>query len=149
MNLGSTMSDIEIKSGKIELSTKPDGIYNITDDVESFLDEISADRGSVLIFCVGSTCGITTIEYEPGLRRDFPEMLGKIAPRGHYHHDATWGDGNGHSHLRSSLVGTSITIPVINGKLATGTWQQVVFCEFDIRPRNRKVIIQFTGNLRR
>ncbi|MCD6595878.1 YjbQ family protein [bacterium] len=141
------MTDLKIQNSKIEISTKSDEIYNITDDIESFLNEIGADNGSILIFAVGSTCGIITIEYEPGLRRDFPEMMSKIAPRGHYHHDATWGDGNGHSHLRSSLVGTSITIPVINGKLAIGTWQQIVFCEFDIRPRNRKVIFQFTGNL--
>ncbi len=136
---------MKIETIKIELSTKPDEIYNITDNIDRFISKIDAVEGTVLIFAVGSTCGITTIEFEPGLRRDFPEMLNKIAPRGHYHHDATWGDGNGHSHLRSSLIGTSLTIPVIDGKLATGTWQQVVFCEFDVRPRQRKIVLQFSG----
>ncbi|RKZ34698.1 YjbQ family protein [bacterium] len=136
---------MKIETTKIELSTKPDEIYNITDNIDRFISKIDAVEGTVLIFAVGSTCGITTIEFEPGLRRDFPEMLNKIAPRGHYHHDATWGDGNGHSHLRSSLIGTSLTIPVIDGKLATGTWQQVVFCEFDVRPRQRKIVLQFSG----
>ena len=72
-------------------------------------------------------------------------MLSRIAPRGHYHHDATWGDGNGHSHLRSSLIGTSFVVPVVEGNPVLGTWQQIVFCEFDIRPRQRKVVLQFIG----
>ncbi|MCD6417466.1 YjbQ family protein [bacterium] len=134
-----------VKQDIITLSTEPDNIYDISHSIDKFLSSIGAKDGALIVFAVGSTCGITTIEYEPGLRRDFPEMLQKIAPKGHYHHDATWGDGNGHSHLRSSLVGTSLTIPVINGKIATGTWQQVVFCEFDVRPRSRKAIVMFIG----
>ncbi len=134
-----------VKQHTISLSTEPDNIYDISSASAEFLSEIGAADGALTVFAVGSTCGITTIEYEPGLRQDFPEMLQRIAPKGSYHHDATWGDGNGHSHLRSSLVGTSLTIPVVNGKIATGTWQQIVFCEFDVRPRKRKAILMFIG----
>ncbi len=136
---------MEVITGQIKLSTSPDEIYDITDQVERFARECGAKNGQITVFAVGSTCGITTIEYEPGLRRDFPEMLSRIAPRGHYHHDATWGDGNGHSHLRSSLIGTSFVVPVVDGGLILGTWQQIVFCEFDVRPRQRRVVLQFIG----
>ncbi len=134
-----------IKRDTISLSTEPDNIYDISSAAAKFLSAIGAKDGALTVFAVGSTCGITTIEYEPGLRRDFPEMLERIAPKGSYRHDAAWGDGNGHSHLRSSLVGTSLTIPVVDGKIATGTWQQIVFCEFDVRPRKRKIISMFIG----
>ena len=136
---------MRVLSDTISLSTSPDELYNITPQVEEFVRKSGARNGQVTVFAVGSTCGITTIEYEPGLRRDFPEMLSRIAPRGHYHHDATWGDGNGHSHLRSSLIGTSFVVPVVEGEVVLGTWQQIVFCEFDIRPRRRKVVLQFIG----
>ncbi|RLJ09641.1 MAG: YjbQ family protein [Candidatus Aenigmatarchaeota archaeon] len=129
----------------IKLSTSPDELYDITGQITEFIRKNSLKNGQITVFAVGSTCGITTIEYEPGLRRDFPEMLSRIAPRGHYHHDATWGDGNGHSHLRSSLIGTSFVVPVVEGNPVLGTWQQIVFCEFDIRPRQRKVVLQFIG----
>jgi len=99
----------------------------------------------VTVSVVGSTAGITTMEYEPGLVKDIPEMLDKIAPEGRYHHDDTWHDGNGHSHLRSSLIGTSQTFPVLDGKAALGTWQQVILIDFDNRSRRRQVILQFLG----
>ena len=130
---------------RIELSTEPDGIYDLSPQLREFVSKIHAKDGVAIIFATGSTCGITTIEFETGLMRDFPEMMAKIAPRGNYHHDAAWGDGNGHAHLRSSLLGTSLAIPIIDGELATGTWQQVVFCEFDNRPRRRKVLFMFLG----
>ena len=91
----------------------------------------------------GSTAAITTIEYEPGLINDFPEMLSRIIPKNiEYEHDNTWHDGNGHSHVRASLVGPSLTVPIINGKLTLGTWQQIVLLEMDTRPRNRNLILQ-------
>lgn len=133
------------KTHTLSIATEPDGLYNISAEAERFIADIDAADGAIIIFAVGSTCGITTIEFEPGLQRDFPEMLQHIAPRGNYHHDAAWGDGNGHSHLRSALVGTSLIIPVIAGKITTGTWQQITLCEFDVRPRKRKVILMFIG----
>ncbi len=136
---------MQIITEYIKLSTSPDELYDITGQIAEFIRKNNLKNGQITVFAVGSTCGITTIEYEPGLRRDFPEMLSRIAPRGHYHHDATWGDGNGHSHLRSSLIGTSFVVPVVEGNAVLGTWQQIVFCEFDIRPRQRKVILQFIG----
>jgi len=115
--------------------------------MREFTAKIRANDGVAIIFAIGSTCGITTIEFESGLARDFPEMMTRIAPRGNYYHDAAWGDGNGHAHLRSSLIGTSLTIPIVGGEPATGTWQQVVFCEFDNRARKRKVLFMFLGEL--
>jgi len=135
-----------VKNKSIEISTEPDDIYDISTHVQRFVSDIGAKDGAVIIFAVGSTCAITTIEFEPGLRRDFPKTLEKIAPKGKYHHDATWGDGNGHSHLRSSLIGTSLTVPVMSGTIATGTWQQIVFCEFDVKYRKRKIILMYLGD---
>jgi secondary thiamine-phosphate synthase enzyme len=100
----------------------------------------------VNVFVQGSTASVTTIEYEPGLMKDLPEFYEKIIPRKKgYAHDDTWGDANGYAHLRASLQGPSITIPFSNGELLLGTWQQIVFLEFDNRPRQRKVILQFVG----
>jgi secondary thiamine-phosphate synthase enzyme len=100
----------------------------------------------VTAFVAGSTAGITTLEYEPGLIKDFPRLMEKLIPSNEvYHHDETWHDGNGFSHLRSAVIGTDLTVPFVNGKLLLGTWQQVVFCEFDNRPRSRKVIFQIIG----
>jgi secondary thiamine-phosphate synthase enzyme len=101
----------------------------------------------VLISAIGSTTGITTVEYEPGLvEHDIAEMLNKLAPYGvNYEHNKTWGDDNGAAHLRSTLIGTSQTIPFENGKLILGTWQQIIFMDFDTRPRNREIVVQITG----
>lgn len=120
-------------------------ILDVTAEVQSFLSSIQARQGLVAVSVVGSTAGITTMEFEPGLQKDIPEMLDKLAPEGRYHHDETWHDGNGHSHLRSSLIGTSQTFPVRKGRAALGTWQQVVLIDFDNRPREREVILQFLG----
>lgn len=99
------------------------------------------------LFVVGSTAALTTLEYEPGLvKHDFNAMLEKVAPAdGAYDHEATWNDDNGHSHLRSALVGPSLSIPITNGKLLLGQWQQVVLCEFDTRPRKRQVVVTVLG----
>ena len=102
--------------------------------------------GIVTIFVAGSTAAVTTIEYEPGLEIDFPKMLSRIAPKDVvYEHDKTWHDGNGHSHVRASLVGPSLTIPFKDNKLLLGTWQQVVLLEMDTRRRERKIILQIIG----
>ncbi|MBD3218657.1 MAG: YjbQ family protein, partial [candidate division Zixibacteria bacterium] len=98
------------------------------------------------IFCPGSTGGITTIEYEPGLQKDLPEFMEKIIPSNRsYEHDKTWGDGNGFSHLRSALIGPSLTAPVVSGKLRHGTWQQIVFLDFDNKSRTRELVITVMG----
>ena len=119
---------------------------NVTDVLLDSLSRSEFKNGNVTVFVVGSTASVSTIEYEPGLRKDLPEMLEKFIPTGKkYHHNSTWGDHNGHAHLRSTLFGCSQTIPFVNGELLLGTWQQVILIDFDERPRNRKIIFQFIG----
>ena len=132
---------------KLHLSTKGfNDIIDITPMLSSFVEEAELQNGHVIVFVIGSTGGLTTIEYEPGLIRDVPEMLEKIAPmRAQYHHDETWHDGNGYAHLRAALLGPSITIPFQNGQMQLGTWQQVILLDFDNRPRERKLHIQIYG----
>jgi secondary thiamine-phosphate synthase enzyme len=122
-------------------------IINLTDRLENSLQKSGIKEGQLTVFSVGSTTGITTLEYEPGLvTKDVAEMFDQIAPYGKaYKHNQTWGDNNGAAHLRSALTGTSFCVPFSNGQLALGTWQQVVFIDFDTRPRNRQVIIQIIG----
>lgn len=110
------------------------------------MTESGLKEGNVLIFAPGSTAGITTMEYEPGLIQDYPEFFEKIIPSNTiYHHDETWHDANGYSHIRASLQGASLTIPFYESKLMLGTWQQIIFIDFDNRSRNRNVILQFIG----
>ena len=120
-------------------------IENITENVEAQLLETGISDGIVTIFVPGATGGLTTVEYEPGLIKDIPELFDKLIPAGRYHHDETWHDGNGHSHLRASLLGPSITVPFVSKALTLGTWQQIVFIDFDARPRRREIIMQFMG----
>ena len=102
--------------------------------------------GIICIFNPGSTGALTTIEYEPGLERDMPEALERLFPKGiRYHHDDTWHDGNGPSHVRASMIGPSLAVPFNGGRLTLGTWQQIVFLEMDISKRERKVILQIMG----
>jgi secondary thiamine-phosphate synthase enzyme len=109
------------------------------------LDSKLAD-GIVTVFVVGSTAAITTIEFERGLAKDFPEMLSRVAPKElHYEHERMWQDGNGHSHVRASLIGPSLTVPFKDGHLILGTWQQIVLVEMDTRNRDRKVVLQVIG----
>ena len=131
----------------IKLDTKGEtDIIDITSKVRTLLSETKLKNGVVTIFVPGSTGTLTTIEYEPGLMKDLPRALQKIVPKGeHYDHHETWHDDNGHSHVRASLMGPSITIPIKNGNLLHGTWQQIVFVEFDTRPRNRNIIVQIVG----
>ena len=103
-------------------------------------------EGNILVFVPGATAGITTIEYEPGLLKDYPELMEKIIPSNkNYHHDMTWHDGNGFSHLRAALQGASFQVPFSDGNLLLGTWQQIILIDFDNRSRSRKVIVQITG----
>ena len=127
-------------------SKSENDIIDITDQVLKIVKESKIENGAVIVFVVGSTAAMTTIEYEPGLQKDFPDMLSRLVPRDiEYAHDNTWHDGNGHSHVRASLIGPSITIPFIEGHLALGTWQQIVLVEMDTRPRARKIILQVMG----
>jgi len=133
------------KNTQIKSKSEND-IIEITDEVTKTVKESKIQNGAVVVFVVGSTAAITTIEYEPGLQKDFPEMLSRLAPKDiEYAHDNTWHDGNGHSHVRASLIGPGITIPFVEGHLTLGTWQQIVLIEMDTRPRERKIIIQVIG----
>jgi len=121
-------------------------IIDITNQLESAVEESGIENGIALVFVPGSTGGVTTIEYEPGLLKDFPELMEKLIPSNRsYHHDQTWHDGNGFSHLRSSLIGTSLVLPIYKGSVIHGTWQQVVIVDFDNRPRRRNVVIHLLG----
>ena len=121
-------------------------MVDITDRVREALEDSGITEGMALVFVPGATGALSTIEFEPGLQRDFPELVEKLIPRRQsYHHNETWGDGNGHSHLRATLLGPSLTIPIQSGGLVLGTWQQIVFLEFDNRPRERRLVVQFMG----
>ncbi|RLG56186.1 MAG: YjbQ family protein [Candidatus Hydrothermarchaeota archaeon] len=136
-----------IYTKEIEVFCKADGdMKDITKDVERAIDESKMKNGMACVFVVGSTGAITTIEYEPGLKKDFPQAMERIAPSGiDYEHHKTWGDDNGRSHVRASIVGPSLVVPFLNGKLVTGTWQQIVLINFDTKDRNRRIIIQIMG----
>jgi len=119
---------------------------DLTPSVAEKLSENGLKNGIVNLFVPGSTGGLTTIEYESGLVKDFSEFMEKTIPSNvSYHHDARWGDGNGFSHVRASLVGPSLTVPFSSGALNLGTWQQVVFVDFDNRSRSRTILLQFIG----
>jgi secondary thiamine-phosphate synthase enzyme len=136
-----------VKTFKFTLKTKGFcHLENITVLVQESLDKSGINAGIVCVSVAGSTAGISTIEYEPGLLKDIPEFFESLIPSGHsYHHDQTWGDGNGFSHLRSFLLKTSHTIPFADRRLLLGTWQQIVLADFDNRSRSREVIIQIVG----
>ena len=119
---------------------------DLTGEVSKKLSKHGFKNGIVNIFVPGSTGGLTTIEYESGLVKDFSELMEKVIPSSvTYHHDARWGDGNGFSHVRASLVGASLTVPFSGGQLSLGTWQQIVFVDFDNRSRSRTILLQFMG----
>ena len=124
----------------------PGDLIDITEDIASLLSQTELKTGQVVVFHIGSTAAITTFEYESGMIKDIQELFEKIIPRNqHYHHDDTWGDANGFSHLRAALQGPSLTIPFENGELLLGTWQQVVLAEFDNKARRRQVVVQIIG----
>jgi len=136
-----------IFSDTISLSAKGfSDILDITHPVGEVIDHSKIENGLVTVFCPGSTGSVTTIEYETGVLRDLQKALEKVVPSDiPYEHDRRWGDGNGFSHVRAALMKPSLTIPLIQGKLALGTWQQIVFIDFDNRSRKRNLIVQVMG----
>jgi secondary thiamine-phosphate synthase enzyme len=121
-------------------------ILDLTDEVAQKLADSGIRNGQVLVFTPGSTAAITTIEFEPGVVEDLRRAIERLAPAEvHYDHDARWGDGNGYAHVRSALMGGSFTVPVADGRLLLGTWQQIVLCDFDNHGRQRRVVVQVTG----
>ena len=136
-----------IVTERISLQTKGHcDIIDITPQVEQQIAKVKVDSGTVTLFVTGSTAGITTIEFEPGLLADLKEMWQRLVPENiPYAHDRAWGDGNGHSHIRASLLGASLVIPFSHKRLALGTWQQIVLVDFDNRPRSRQVVVQVMG----
>jgi secondary thiamine-phosphate synthase enzyme len=133
-----------ISTSKLEFLTKGEGdILNITDHVQSVVSESGALDGFITIFVQSSTSALSIMEYEDGLLSDIPKYLSRIAPKDEsYEHERAYRDGNGHSHVKSFLVGVDLVVPFSAGKLLLGTWQQIVLSEFDIRPRRRNVIVQ-------
>ena len=138
---------MNIETHTFTINTKGNcDIKDITGEVENIIIKSDLYEGNVLIFASGSTAGITTIEYEPGLLKDYPDFFNRLAPINiTYEHDNTWHDGNGHSHVRAALQGASLTVPFIQRNLLLGTWQQIIFIDFDNRSRKREVIVQITG----
>ena len=121
-------------------------IVDITGEVASCLSRTGLKEGQVTIFASGSTAGVTSIEYEPGLLKDIPEALDRLAPEGApYHHDDTWGDGNGHAHVRAAMIGASFSVPFVSGRMLLGTWQQIVVIDCDNRSRSRRIAVQIIG----
>ena len=136
-----------IQLNYIEFETKGrNEVVDITDNIRQIVDRSGINDGSALIFVPGATGGLSTIEYEPGLIKDFPQLMEKLIPeKEYYFHNETWHDGNGHSHLKATLIGPSLTIPYENKRLILGTWQQVVFLEFDNKPHHRRIAVQLIG----
>lgn len=136
-----------IKTHTISVKSKGHSdIIDITGKIEKLVKENKLKHGSVLVFVAGSTASVSTIEFEPNLVKDVKRIFESLAPYNlDYEHHKTWGDDNGPAHVRSTIMGPSITVPVQDGKLLLGTWQQVVILDFDTRPRNRDVIIQLSG----
>lgn len=132
---------------KIKVDLGPDGdMEDLTDTISQKLEETGLEEGQVLVFMVGSTGAISTVEFEPGLQKDIPRALERVAPSNiDYEHHKTWNDGNGRSHVRATLIGPSETIPFQGGELMNGTWQQVVAINLDTRDREREIVLQFTG----
>lgn len=131
----------------IRLESKAfDAVYDITKQVEAVVRESGVTTGLVNVFNIGSTAAITTVEFEPGLQRDIPEFLNKILPRGeYYHHNETWGDGNGDGHMKATLIGPEITCPINDGELLLGTWQQIILIDSDNKPRMRNITVTVMG----
>jgi len=132
---------------KIKLNTKGNtDIIDITSKVQDALSDTKIKNGALTVFVQGSTGGLTTVEYEPGLVQDLEAFFEKIVPKsGHYEHNVRWHDGNGYAHVRASLLGPSLAVPFIDKKLQLGKWQQIIFIDFDNRPRSREILVQIMG----
>jgi secondary thiamine-phosphate synthase enzyme len=136
-----------VKTETIQLSTHGNAeVIDITGQVRRCLSDVGLANGIVTIFCPSSTSALTTIEYEPGAVDDLKRLFDEIVPPSRpYAHDAAWGDGNGHSHVRAALLKASLTVPFIDGRLTLGTWQQIIYVDFDNRARRRELVIQVIG----
>lgn len=136
-----------VTTHELSVQTRGDGdVLNLTGQLGSCVHRSGVTSGIVVVAVIGSTAGITTIEYEPGLVADIRTAFDRIAPTGvAYEHDSRWGDGNGHAHVRASMLGPSVALPLVDGKMALGTWQQVVLVDFDTRPRTRHIVVQIMG----
>ena len=136
-----------VKTGNISLNTRGNtDIHDITRQLAQLVVESGLHSGTVTVFCSSSTSGLTTVEFEPGAVADLKRMFEELVPSNRdYAHNATWDDGNGHSHMRASLLGPSLTIPFVRKTLTLGTWQQVIYVDFDIRPRHRELVVQMVG----
>lgn len=135
-------------SDSIRVSTKArDEILDITGEVQEIVSNSGLKEGLACMFVSGSTAAVTTVEHEPGLVHDLQEALERLYPRDiDYEHHRRWGDGNGHSHVRASFLGPSLTVPFVDGRLQLGTWQQIVFMELDNKPRTREILVQMVGD---
>ena len=127
-------------------TTAQTDVLDLTSQVAECVQRSGVSEGQVLVFTPGSTAGITTIEFEPGALADLKRTFEEIAPAdGEYEHNLRWGDGNGYSHVRAALMGPSLVLPVHEGRLEHGTWQQIVLCDFDNRPRRRRIVVEVMG----
>jgi secondary thiamine-phosphate synthase enzyme len=136
-----------VKTASLNLSTRGNAdILDVTEPIRGAVAESGVKNGSVTVFTPSSTSALTTIEYEVGALNDLRRLFDEIIPADRdYAHNARWGDGNGHSHIRAALLGASLSVPFVNGRLTLGTWQQIIFIDFDNRPRKRELILQIIG----
>lgn len=136
-----------ISNSSVSLKTAAkDEVVDITGRVQEIVTRSKVKNGLACVFVVGSTAAVTTVEHEPGLVDDMKDAMDRLYPKSiDYEHHQRWGDGNGHSHIRASFVGPSLTVPIVDGTLVLGTWQQIVFMEFDNKPRTRDVTVQIVG----
>jgi secondary thiamine-phosphate synthase enzyme len=139
---------MNVATRTIDVSTRGDcDIIDITADIARELDNADIDNGTVTIFITGSTAGVTTIEYEPGLIKDLKNAFDRLIPQNiSYDHDMRWHDGNGHAHVRASILGASLVVPFNNKRMELGTWQQIIIVDFDNRPRKRDIMLQIMGD---
>jgi secondary thiamine-phosphate synthase enzyme len=137
-----------VKTGSLTLNTRGHtDILDITGELTRLVAESGLHSGTVTVFCPSSTSGLTTVEFEPGAVSDLKRLFEDLVPKDRdYAHNATWDDGNGYAHMRASLLGPSLTIPFVEKSLTLGTWQQVIYIDFDIRPRHRELIVQILGD---
>jgi len=138
---------VAVVTGSIALATRGDAdVVRITDEVREAVRRSGLTDGTVTVFVPGATGAVTTIEYEPGVVQDLQEVLDAVVPpQRRWRHNVNNGDGNGHSHVRAGLLGPSLTVPFVDGELTLGRWQEVVFCDFDARPRERRLVVQVMG----
>jgi secondary thiamine-phosphate synthase enzyme len=136
-----------VKTGNISLNTRGNtDVHDLTRELIRLVEQSGLTNGTLTVFCPSSTSGLTTIEFEPGALDDLKRMFEELVPSNReYAHNATWDDGNGHSHMRASLLGPSLSIPFVEKTLTLGTWQQVIYVDFDIHPRHRELVVQMMG----